>query len=50
MLPNDAIFEKASMGAAYAVDPFCFGGWTGTEDLRDRMVKRSAASRSWRFA
>ena len=38
-----AIFKKASMGAAYAGDPF-FGRSSRTEDLRDRTAKKLSVS------
>jgi hypothetical protein len=45
VLPIGAIFKnKASMGAAYAADPFCFGLSSRTEDLRDRTVKKLTVS------
>ena len=44
VLPIGAIFKKASMGAAYAADPFCFGRSSRTEDLRDRTVKKLTVS------
>ena len=39
-MPICAIFKKASMGAAYAADPFCFGRSSRTEDMQDRAVEK----------
>ena len=44
MLPICAIFKKASMGAAYAADPFCFGRSSRTEDLRNRAAEKLTVS------
>ena len=50
VLPTGAIFKKAWMGVAYAVDPFCFGRLSRTEDLQGRAVKKLTISceKIWR--